>query len=353
MEWHGWTRTFNSPIIALLAAVSALVTTADVAAQDNSTAVSGQLGVWEGQWSYNETDYETPYSHAHKNSGTGTCNWAPNRGFIVCDYLNASPGNGVPTNDLGVFTYNPVTKTYARLGVFQDATTFAEAMTVEGNTWTTSAEIPYHGKTLVSRTVYVFSSDDTRTDVTSQISADKGRTWTTQSQFTAEKVATAAAPETSLTSAPTGQLEIWDGRWSYDERDFETPYSHANTNSGNADCDWAPNHAFIICDNLNGSPANGVPLNDLVVVTYDPTARAYGHLAIFKNGTADAEKMTMDANTWTTSAEIPYHGKTVIYRTVYVFAPDDKGRTTTSSISADKGATWTTITQFTTVKVGT
>jgi hypothetical protein len=42
-------------------------------------------------------------------------------------------------------------------------------------------------------------------------------------------------------------------------------------------------------------------------------------------------------------------GKTVIYRTVYVFQASDK-RTTTTQISADNGKTWTIVTQFTAVQ---
>jgi hypothetical protein len=148
---------------------------------------TSRLGMWDGRWTYTERDYDTKYSHANTNHGTGDCNWAPNRGFMVCDYLNRSPGNGVPMNDLAVFSYNPAEHSYARLGIFKDRKSFAEKVTVDGNTWVTSTDIPSKRGTLVYRNVHVFSRDGTQASATTQISADNGKTWTTISTFTATK----------------------------------------------------------------------------------------------------------------------------------------------------------------------
>jgi hypothetical protein len=177
-------------IIALLMTQLMVAAPARAATPDASpvSAAVSKLGIWEGRWTYNERDYETPYSHAHTNSGTGDCNWAPNRGFMVCDYLNSSPGNGVPANDLGVFSYSSAAHTYARLGIFKDAKPFAEQITVNGNTWVTSSDIPYKGATLIYRNVHVFSQDGKQSRAITEISADKGKTWTTISRFTAVKV---------------------------------------------------------------------------------------------------------------------------------------------------------------------
>lgn len=147
-----------------------------------------KLGMQEGRWAYTERDYQTPYSSAHTNNGTSDCNWAPNRGFMVCDYLNSSPSNGVPANDLAVFSYNAAAHTYGRLGIFKDRRAFAEHVTINGDTWTTSADIPYKGSTLILRTVHVFSQDGKHANATTQISADRGKTWTTISRFTAAKI---------------------------------------------------------------------------------------------------------------------------------------------------------------------
>ena len=176
-------------IITLL--LTAFVIAAARAVAPDSSHVSNptsKLGIWEGRWTYNERDYETPYSHTHTNSGTCDCNWAPNRGFMVCDYLNSNPGNGVPGNDLGVYSYSAAARTFARLAVFKDSKPFAERVTVNGTTWVTSADIPYKGAVLILRNVHVFSSDGKQADAITEISADKGKTWTTMSRFKAVKV---------------------------------------------------------------------------------------------------------------------------------------------------------------------
>jgi hypothetical protein len=175
----------GAPVCALMMSIITLLIPALASPASDPT---DKLGVWAGRWSYNERDFETPYGHAHTNNGTAECTWAPNRGFMICDYLNGSPGNGVPANDLAVFSYSSTSHTYARLGIFKDAKPFAEHITVAGNTWVTSADIPYKSETLIYRNVHVFSQDDKHARATTEISADKGKTWTTISRFTAERV---------------------------------------------------------------------------------------------------------------------------------------------------------------------
>ncbi len=106
---------------------------------------------------------------------------------MVCDYLNSSPGNGVPANDLAVYSYSSSTHGYTRLGIFKDAKPFAEQVTVKGNTWITSTNLPYKSGTLIYRNVHVYSSNGAQATATTEISADKGKTWTTISRFTAVK----------------------------------------------------------------------------------------------------------------------------------------------------------------------
>ena|ERR1700678_3476981 len=78
--------------ISLLIPALALIAGAGASQASEASNPVGKLGIWEGRWSYVERDYETPYSHNHTNSGTANCNWAPNRSFMICDYLNRSPG---------------------------------------------------------------------------------------------------------------------------------------------------------------------------------------------------------------------------------------------------------------------
>jgi hypothetical protein len=169
----------------LLAPLLVLAVAAPVASQDTDPAA--KLGIWAGRWTYHAQDYETPYSHADTYDGTGVCDWSPNHGFMVCDYLNRNAPPGFPVNDLGVWSYDPGKKTFARVGVFKESKPFVQQVTMDGNTWTTLAEIPYKGKTAMYRTVYVFQSSGKRT-ATTQISADNGKTWTTVTEFTSVQV---------------------------------------------------------------------------------------------------------------------------------------------------------------------
>jgi Protein of unknown function (DUF1579) len=170
---------------ALMGLIAALWVPSMAAAQDSDPIA--KLGVWAGRWTYHAEVYETPYSHAYASDGTQDCGWSPNHGFMVCDYLNSNPAPGSPLTDLGVFSYNPTTKTYTRVSVFQGSKPFVQDVTIDGNIWTTSATIPYKGKTLIHRDVYVYQSADKRT-TTTQLSADGGATWITVEKFTALRV---------------------------------------------------------------------------------------------------------------------------------------------------------------------
>ena len=175
-------------IATLLALTLALTSAGPVASQENDP--SAKLGVWAGTWSYHSQSYETPFSHASSYDGVSTCNWSPNHGFMVCDFLNRNAPPGFPVNDLGVFSYDPTTKAFSRVGVFNDSAPFVEKVAINGDTWTTAAEVPYNGKTIIRRNVYVFQRLGERT-TTTQISADGGKTWITVTKFTAVRSSSA------------------------------------------------------------------------------------------------------------------------------------------------------------------
>jgi hypothetical protein len=173
-----------STAVVLAAAFAATASAAF--SQDADPA--GKLSIWTGRWSYQAQTYETAYGHAYAYNGTGVCDWSYNHGFIVCDYLNHNPEPGAPVNDITIYTYDPGTKTYSQVNVFKESKPFTRHMTVAGNTWTSSTEIPYKGKTIIYRDVYVFQSSHHRT-TTTQISADNGKTWTTTTKFTSQRAA--------------------------------------------------------------------------------------------------------------------------------------------------------------------
>ncbi|HYK54251.1 MAG TPA: hypothetical protein VEV38_12025 [Candidatus Eremiobacteraceae bacterium] len=178
-------RLLASTIVPAL--VLATMSTAGAGATKSQDPTT-KLAIWTGHWAYTEQDFKTPYSDAHIGTGIANCSWAPNREFIICDYFNHNPKPGLPVNDIAVLSYSPSAKTYTHVGVFADSKPVWQRMTVDGDTWITSIEIPYKGKTLIYRTVYVYANDDTRTDVTAEISSDNGRTWTTVTRFKAHKI---------------------------------------------------------------------------------------------------------------------------------------------------------------------
>lgn len=173
-------------IARLMAPALMLFAISPVHAQD--AGPDAKLSIWSGNWTYHEQSYETRYSHASTYDGTADCNWSVNHGFMVCDFMNHHPSAGTPVNDLAIFSYDSTSKKYSQVGVFHDNKPFTQQLMTDGNTWTSSAAIPYQGKTIIHRNVYVFESVDKRA-TTTQISADNGKTWTTITRFTAEKTA--------------------------------------------------------------------------------------------------------------------------------------------------------------------
>lgn len=169
---------FFLPILAIVAMLGA--STPDTI---QSFDAPGRLGMWQGHWSYSGRIYETPYSHAHSDSGTADCNWMPGRGYMICDYVSADP----PHNDLLVLNYSPAAKAYTYVNIHKDSKPSWNKVTQSGNTWITSSGLLYKGKTIALRTIFVFLSPDKQT-TTVQASADMGQKWTTMIEISALKV---------------------------------------------------------------------------------------------------------------------------------------------------------------------
>jgi hypothetical protein len=176
------------PMIALLLSALAIVALTSATSKDpsQSTAPPGKLGMWAGQWTFSGQIYPTKYSTAHSDSGTADCSWMPNKGYIVCDYFSTDP----PHDDLAVISYSPAAKAYTLVNIHKDSPPSFEKVTQTGNTWIASSDIYDNGKALARRTVFVFLSPDKQT-TTVQVSADKGKNWTTMIHVTGVKVANA------------------------------------------------------------------------------------------------------------------------------------------------------------------
>ena len=139
--------------------------------------------IWEGHWTYSGQIYQTAYSQAHSDSGVVDCEWMPSKGYMVCDYSSDDP----PHNNLSILSYSPSEKAYTHVGVTKDSKPDWEKILLSGNTWTTPTEIPYNGKTLDYRTVFIFLSANTQLTKV-QVSSDHGRTWVTIIKTTATKI---------------------------------------------------------------------------------------------------------------------------------------------------------------------
>jgi hypothetical protein len=145
----------------------------------------GKLGMWVGHWAFSGRIYQTPYSEAHADAGVGDCTLTAHRAYLTCDYFSQDP----PHDDLSVMTYSRTAKAYTLVVVHQDRPPTSEKnVTQNGNTWISSRDVSYQGKTLVIRTIFVFLTPDKQT-TTVQVSADKGQTWTTMIAVTSVKAA--------------------------------------------------------------------------------------------------------------------------------------------------------------------
>jgi hypothetical protein len=176
----------RSKFTALLSTLAfAALTGAGIADPSPAFDPSGKLAMWVGHWTFSGQIYQTPYSEAHADTGVGDCTLTAHKGYLTCDYFSQDP----PHDDLSVMSYSRSAKAYTLVVVHQDRPPTPEKhVTQNGNTWISSRDVPYQGKTLVIRTIFVFLTPDKQT-TTVQVSADKGRTWSTMIAVTALKAA--------------------------------------------------------------------------------------------------------------------------------------------------------------------
>jgi hypothetical protein len=156
---------------------------------------------------------------------------------------------------------------------------------------------------------------------------------------------TAGLADPSSAFDPSGKLGMWVGHWTFSGRIYRTPYSEAHPDTGVGDCNWTVHKGYVTCDYFSEDP----PHDDLAVIGYNPSARAYTIAVVHHDRPATSETVTQHGNTWISSRDVSYQAKTLVVRTTFVFLTPDK-QTTTVQISADKGQTWTTTIAVTAVK---
>lgn len=156
--------------------------------------------------------------------------------------------------------------------------------------------------------------------------------------------AVAGAPVAERASDLSAKIGVWEGRWTYSGRIYKTVYSDAHSDSGTIDCAWAK-ATYMVCNYASDDP----PHDNLSIFAYSPAAKSLVHVGISRDLKPLWEKVSLQGDTWSTRVELPYDGKTIVVRDDFVFLSADK-HTTTESISADGGRTWTTIIKTTAVK---
>ncbi len=156
----------------------------------------------------------------------------------------------------------------------------------------------------------------------------------------------AGIADPSSASDSLGKLGIWVGRWNFRGQIYATRFSQAHIDTGVADCTWTAHKGYVICDYFSDNPAH----DDLSVMSYNPSAKAYTLALIHRDSQPSSEKVTQNGNTWISSRTVADDGKTILFRTTFVFLTPEK-QTTMVQASADKGRAWSTIIQVTALKV--
>jgi hypothetical protein len=144
-----------------------------------------KLDAWSGRWTSQGKLYDTPYSHAGSITITMTCAWSAYNGYMICDHLFNGPAG--MRNDLTVYTYNPVDKSYKFYSVDQSGAPRSVPLTIAGDIWTYNNDMEKDGKKILIRTVNDFSKPGIVTWNT-KFSDDAGSHWTLMNEGVDTKV---------------------------------------------------------------------------------------------------------------------------------------------------------------------
>jgi hypothetical protein len=149
-----------------------------------------QLAIWAGHWKVHAETKETQFGHAKTADYDSKCSFQPHGAFMVCDAMSLQPdAKGRITDDLNVFYYNDVDKTFKHKGVGpeEEGGALDGVVLVDGNVWTRPLELPTEeGGVVNARFIYTFVSPDKQT-CRFEISTDKGAHWTLVTDFIGTK----------------------------------------------------------------------------------------------------------------------------------------------------------------------
>ena len=118
---------------------------------------------------------------------------------------------------------------------------------------------------------------------------------------------------------PTSTLGAFLGMWEGKGASKDSAYSKAGPNSAQTNCNWSPNHGFLVCDQIVHLP-DGVTQNDLSIYTYNETDHSYAFYGLSRNNSrVRTPKLTIEDKRWTYSGEFEDNGKKIRFRTINDF----------------------------------
>lgn len=141
----------------------------------DSSSPHDKLAPWVGHWKVHIDTKETQFSHAKAEDFDAKCAFFPNGTFMYCDYLSLQPD---AHDDIALFYYSDVDKTFKYTNVAQEGGPDENTMTVDGTVWTRPFKIQRRsGATVDAREIYTFVSPDKELGRL-EISTDQGAHWT-------------------------------------------------------------------------------------------------------------------------------------------------------------------------------
>ena len=168
-------QTMIPALLAALLGAIFLFTLAFGAMAQDALSPHDKLSPWVGHWKVHIDTKETQFSHAKAEDFDAKCSFFPNGTFMYCDYLSLQSD---AHDDIALFYYSDVDKTFKYTNVAQEGGPEEDTMTVDGNVWTRPFRIQRRsGGTADAREIYTFVPPDKELGRL-EISLDKGAHWT-------------------------------------------------------------------------------------------------------------------------------------------------------------------------------
>ncbi len=130
-----------------------------------------------GTWTLTGKRYPKSGGPAVAIASVSVCRWSASRNFLIADQTN--PGPNGPSKDVVVFGYDRALKTFTLHGMdAEGGPPFTGSLHIAGRTWVYTGSFTRDGKTVLTRTLNVFTSPSAIT-FTVQQSPDNGAHWIT------------------------------------------------------------------------------------------------------------------------------------------------------------------------------